>query len=182
MPVLVVVAALSLFGSACSSDDGGSASSSTVDGSVAPDEAGGSETTGDPAGDPSVEPVSDEEFDEQMGSLHANIASAGDDVCALSKALGSLPPDPVNAEQTKQYVDTYVLMLRNIADILGPETEFGAPVADAADKFEARAQELEYSPEFIEDDKLFEIMNARPVSLGLVRFGELAVDCPDATG
>lgn len=171
VPLALVVVALGLFGVGCGNDGDDTASGSTSD--VA------STQTSD---DPSTEPVSDEDFATQMGTLRSSIESAGDDVCALSKALGSLPPDPTDADQAKQYTDTYVLMLHNIAAVLGPDTEFGAPVEDAANKFAARAEELDYSPTFIEDDKLFDIMNAQPVSMGLVQFGQLAATCPDATG
>lgn len=174
LPIALVVVALGLFGVGCG-DDGNS------DGTAASGSAPGAGRAGVPQ-DPSTESVSDEDFDAQMGALHADIESAGDDVCALSKALGSLPPDPANAEQAEQYAQTYVLMLHNIAKVLGPETEAGAPVEDAANKFAARAEELGYSPSFIEDDALFDIMNAEPVSLGLVQFGQLAASCPDATG
>lgn len=172
LPLALVVIAVGLFGVGCGNDGDDTASSGSTS-SSAPSQ------TSD---DPSTEPVSDEDFATQMGALRSSIESAGDDVCALSKALGSLPPDPTDADQAKQYTDTYVLMLHNIAAVLGPDTEFGAPVEDAANKFAARAEELDYSPTFIEDDKLFDIMNAQPVSMGLVQFGQLAATCPDATG
>lgn len=179
--VLVALVGFGILAAACS-DDSGSVTG-TGDGSATPADGVDTDSDGVDSGeDPAFEPVSDEEFDEQMSTLRSQIESAGDDVCALSAALGILPPDPTNAEQTKQYADAYVLMLHNIAKILGPETERGAPIEDAANKFAARVAELEYSPIFVEDGVLSEIMNNEAVSLGLVEFGQRAAECPEATG
>lgn len=180
LPIAILLVALVSLATACGGDNG-SAADDTKAGD-ATSQSSPDASAGD-VDDPAVEPVSDEEFAEQMGGLHSMIENAGDDLCALSEALGSVPPDPTNAEQTKQYSDTYVLMLHNIAKILGPETEHGAPVEDAANKFAARTAELEYSPTFISDQVLQEIMNAQPVSLGLVEFGQrAAAECAGQGG
>lgn len=180
--------AIVLVGSGCSSDsdttkrDPGDKSGHT---GRSADGDGGTDDSAQPDGtaggeDPTTATVGDDEFSAQMATIRADIEDAGDNLCSLSKALGTMPSDPANAGQMRLFADTYTLMLNNIARVLGPDTDHGNVVADAAGKFAARAAERDYNPDLIDDSEMFEIMNNEQVSLALVEFGQRAASCPGA--
>ena len=137
---VAVVATLSLFAGACSSDKDSKSETTTT---VKSDET--SETI--PA------TASDEAYSAMIAELSSQIADAGTDVCALTDISALGPPAPKNSKQTEENVRFYVEMYNAIAGVLpaefAAESEF---LRMATRDLQAEMQAAGYPPDFMFGD------------------------------
>ncbi|CAN5604673.1 hypothetical protein BH10ACT3_BH10ACT3_10410 [soil metagenome] len=154
--VLVALLALfALFAGACSSSDSDAGTTTTR--KAATDEgstttaADGQDTDTDTDTEDASAPVSDEEFDAQIGAFTDRITDAGADTCAVYTAVSSETefPDPANPEQVKAAVGVYDVMFGAIAATAPPEfAAQAATIVAAGDELATQAEAEGYEPEW----------------------------------
>lgn len=173
---VAVASALILTGAACGNDSKDSKGSDKTN----------SEQSSDKKDDSSEESptstVSDSEFSSAMTQIRSEIEAAGSDECALSKAVQTTPPDPANIAQTKEFVDTYVMLLRALTVTLGADSDHGKALASAADTLEKTAKDTKYAEDVFENKKISEAMTSSAVTAALSEFGAIASKCLGTDG
>jgi len=132
----VMIVAVALFASACSSDsDGGSSS----------DDPTTTTTT--------VAELTDEEYAAEVATADSAIAAAGTDLCKLVDATQGLPSTaPANEAQTKQIVELAVTLYTALGTVEGVTPEDAATILGAVQEYAAAAEAAGYTVEFISSE------------------------------
>ena len=170
---VAVASALILTGAACGNDSKGSDKTNSEQSSDKKD---------DSSEEAPTSTVSDSEFSSTMTQIRSEIEAAGSDECALSKAVQTTPPDPANSAQTREFVDTYVMLLRALTITLGADSDHGKALTKAADTLEKTAKDTNYKEDVFENKAISEAMTSSAVTAALSEFGAIASKCLGADG
>lgn len=161
---ILAIVALGATGAACSSKSDESKKKATT--TTAANDAEATTTT-----------VSDEDFASAMKQIRSGIEGAGGDECKLVEAVSANPPSPANAAQNKEFVDTYAALLNSISQMLGPDTDNGKALSDAATKFQTIGKDKNYEPGLLQTEEISTLMGSSEVSAALMEFSTKSQKC-----
>lgn len=185
LSLLAIVASLALFASACSGSDEDSSAKkdkteTTINDSTSKDTTkkdGGTEEAD--STDAAPKSLSDKDFAAQLDKINDEIKAAGTDPCAIALAQDTEPPEPTNATQVAEVVDTYSLLLRSMAGALPSASSANAKsLTKAADAIDKSAKDAGYSADFFSSEGLRKVMIDPGVNAGITEFTAATKDCP----
>ncbi|MEZ5237893.1 MAG: hypothetical protein R2716_02690 [Microthrixaceae bacterium] len=149
----VLLATFALVASACTDDngDGGDGGSdenqSSAESDSGTDNGGDSGDAGQDSGDSSDEGAQTGDFSSTVAEVSSQVEAA-EDACDLYSAVAVLATvgNPETAEETRQAVDFYVLLVNKMADTSSDEAT-AAALRTGAEQFQAYAESVDYDPE-----------------------------------
>ena len=136
------VAAVLVFGAACSSGSDDDKADEKAEESAKGDAPEQTTTT-------AVE-LTDEEFQAGLDAFSAEIADAGGDICKMAQAQTLLPAaNPANEQQSKATVAVYAGFLRAFAGTFADDPGTADTLRSTADELERSAEEAGYPKDFL---------------------------------